>query len=89
MTRILHVSDLHFGRPAVPLQIDAIEALIQDEQFDAVAVSGDVSQRARAGEFQRAAVFLRDAKRVSERSEERRVGKECIPPCRSRWSPYH
>ena len=25
----------------------------------------------------------------SKRSEERRVGKECIPPCRSRWSPYH
>src|SRR5881397_4229088 len=24
-----------------------------------------------------------------ERSEERRVGKECIEPCRSRWSPYH
>ena len=23
------------------------------------------------------------------RSEERRVGKECIPPCRSRWSPSH
>ena len=23
------------------------------------------------------------------RSEERCVGKECIPPCRSRWSPYH
>ena len=27
-----------------------------------------------------------DAKR---RSEERRVGKECSEPCRSRWSPYH
>ena len=25
----------------------------------------------------------------ASRSEERRVGKECIPPCRSRWSPYH
>ena len=24
-----------------------------------------------------------------ERSEERRVGKECVQPCRSRWSPYH
>ena len=24
-----------------------------------------------------------------ERSEERRVGKECCTPCRSRWSPYH
>src|SRR3546814_13330096 len=23
------------------------------------------------------------------RAEERRVGKECVSPCRSRWSPYH
>src|SRR3546814_6091374 len=23
------------------------------------------------------------------RSEERRVGKECVSPCRSRWSPFH
>src|SRR3546814_11174085 len=23
------------------------------------------------------------------RSEERRVGKECVSPCRYRWSPYH
>ena len=33
-----------------------------------------------------------DAKVTSaflERSEERRVGKECSEPCRSRWSPYH
>src|SRR3546814_17239145 len=26
---------------------------------------------------------------VPRRSEERRVGKECVSPCRSRWSPYH
>ena len=26
---------------------------------------------------------------VSARSEERRVGKECLRLCRSRWSPYH
>src|SRR3546814_2497175 len=25
----------------------------------------------------------------SQRSEERRVGKECVSTCRSRWSPYH
>src|SRR3546814_11901190 len=24
-----------------------------------------------------------------ERSEERRVGKECVSTCRTRWSPYH
>src|SRR3546814_13509974 len=27
--------------------------------------------------------------RLWRRSEERRVGKECVSPCRSRWSPYH
>src|SRR3546814_1728458 len=26
---------------------------------------------------------------VLRRSEERRVGKECVSTCRSRWSPYH
>src|SRR3546814_3584331 len=26
---------------------------------------------------------------MSMRSEERRVGKECVSTCRSRWSPYH
>src|SRR3546814_1058542 len=27
--------------------------------------------------------------RFMGRSEERRVGKECVSTCRSRWSPYH
>src|SRR3546814_9704600 len=31
------------------------------------------------------ALFAHDALR----SEERRVGKECVSTCRSRWSPYH
>src|SRR3546814_15004004 len=26
---------------------------------------------------------------LPSRSEERRVGKECVSTCRSRWSPYH
>src|SRR3546814_2343508 len=26
---------------------------------------------------------------ILARSEERRVGKECVSTCRSRWSPYH
>ena len=32
---------------------------------------------------------LRRALEGMKRSEERRVGKECSLPCRSRWSPYH
>src|SRR3546814_8777256 len=30
-----------------------------------------------------------DAATLAQRSEERRVGKECVSTCRSRWSPYH
>src|SRR3546814_1212926 len=29
------------------------------------------------------------ASRLGQRSEERRVGKECVSTCRYRWSPYH
>jgi len=66
VTSVFHVSDLHFGWPAVPEQIQAIEEIIQAKKYDVVAISGDLSQRARAGEFQRAAAFIRDAKKVSK-----------------------
>lgn len=45
--------------------VEAVEALIAAERYDVVVISGDMGQRARAGEFQRAAVFLRDTERVS------------------------
>ena len=32
---------------------------------------------------------LKEGMETVERSEERRVGKECLRLCRSRWSPYH
>ena len=65
VVKVFHVSDLHFGRPTVPEQIDAIEEIIRDGAFDVVAISGDLTQRAKAGEFQRAQAFIRDANRVS------------------------
>src|SRR3546814_12935631 len=33
--------------------------------------------------------FSRVVPATINRSEERRVGKECVSTCRSRWSPYH
>src|SRR3546814_14834368 len=33
--------------------------------------------------------FLSGSEGWNGRSEERRVGKECVSTCRSRWSPYH
>ena len=65
-TTLFHCSDLHFGHPAVPEQYEAMEALIQDRRYDVVAISGDLSQRARSGEFQRARAFIKHAERVSK-----------------------
>src|SRR3546814_11528109 len=36
-----------------------------------------------------ATIFHRDLRAAEDGSEERRVGKECVSTCRSRWSPYH
>src|SRR3546814_14088315 len=36
-----------------------------------------------------AAAFATFHDHWNPRSEERRVGKECVSTCRSRWSPYH
>src|SRR3546814_4378562 len=37
-----------------------------------------------------AGVRVAHARHIQQyRSEERRVGKECVSTCRSRWSPYH
>jgi 3',5'-cyclic AMP phosphodiesterase CpdA len=62
VTTLLHCSDLHFGHPAVPEQYEAIEAMIDAQKPDVVGISGDVSQRARAGEFQRARAFIHRAR---------------------------
>ena len=65
-TTIFHCSDLHFGHPAVPEQYEAMETLIQKYRFDVVAISGDLSQRARSGEFQSARAFIRQAEETSK-----------------------
>ena len=65
-TTLFHCSDLHFGHPAVPEQYEAIEAIIAERHYDVVAISGDLTQRSRSGEFQRARVFIQQAKRYSD-----------------------
>lgn len=63
---LFHCSDLHFGHPAVPEQYEAIETQIQEHAYGIVAISGDLTQRARSGEFQRARAFIRHAERLSK-----------------------
>ncbi len=62
---ILHLSDLHFGWPTDLDQIDALEVIAATFNVDAIAISGDLTQRARHGEFQRARVFIRQMEKIA------------------------
>jgi 3',5'-cyclic AMP phosphodiesterase CpdA len=55
--QLLHVADLHFGGLADIRQIEALEAMLPDLRPDATVIAGDLSQRARHGELQRARAF--------------------------------
>ena len=55
---IVHLSDLHFGGYADLKQIEALEELLPTLDATAIVVSGDLTQRARHGEFQAAHLFI-------------------------------
>jgi 3',5'-cyclic AMP phosphodiesterase CpdA len=55
---LTHISDLHFGRPAVAERLDALKEFIAELQPDAVAVSGDLTQRCTNREFSNARAYL-------------------------------
>lgn len=63
--QILHLSDLHFGSLAEIEQIESLERTIPDLRPDAIVISGDLSQRARHGEFQRARALAQVAARTA------------------------
>ena len=60
---IVHISDLHFGGYADLDQIEALDEFLPTLGAAAAVVSGDLSQRARHGEFQAAHAFLRRLRR--------------------------
>ena len=59
MRTIVHLSDLHFGRVNASL-LDPLKKIISEIEPDLVAVSGDLTQRARSHQFQQARSFLDD-----------------------------
>src|SRR3546814_11852063 len=69
-------SDLHADRRA-ERHTDGRPQQVGDSEGDGEAVE------------QRAQCFHVSRVPRASRSEERRVGKECVSTCRSRWSPYH
>ena len=65
MVKILHTSDLHFGRPAVAAQLASLRSCITKLAPDAVAVSGDLTQRCTNSEFVRARAYLDDIRKTA------------------------
>src|SRR3546814_1633295 len=79
------------GRPARPTRARSIPAITQEAFNAAVArlkrkTRGQDAPAACVASVKRAMTLPFDE---AVRSEERRVGKECVSTCRSRWSPYH
>src|SRR3546814_15392789 len=65
-----------FGIPLVPADADADRAVAGLPYLEAGIAGAEIE-------------FLRIARTVGDRSEERRVGKECVRTCKSGWSPIH
>src|SRR3546814_14852182 len=86
-------SDLENWRNAADPTANGVPIRLEPNEISrSVAVSADGSGFALGTDF-----YLRYVSRGGEawrqllpaRSEERRVGKECVSTCRSGWSPYH
>src|SRR3546814_13224137 len=92
-------SDL-FAQPAFGRQLQPVGDMVAERAMDraighaALRAARRLFLRLRQNElardFQKIIVaFPGGAFLGIARSEERRVGKECVSTCRSRWSPYH
>lgn len=63
--QIVHIGDLHFGGVADIPVVEALERILPDLRPDAIVIGGDMSQRARHGEFQRGRAFLNLARETA------------------------
>jgi 3',5'-cyclic AMP phosphodiesterase CpdA len=58
-TRVLHLSDLHFGRGDRPESIEALGRLVEESRPELVIASGDLTHRGRRDQHEEASAFLR------------------------------
>src|SRR3546814_12274944 len=83
-------------RLALPRREQHIVAFVEQRDADeavvlvlALELHRDLAVRGHVGECVHAVTTHAALRGCEHRSEERRVGKECVSTCRSRWSPYH
>src|SRR3546814_1954755 len=100
LSRLLDLNDTQEGVLNIAFRVADEQGLLLLDLKDLRAILSHVADNAKAltvqygnvskqsvGAIQRQLLVLEG--QGGERSEERRVGKECVSTCRSRWSPYH
>jgi 3',5'-cyclic AMP phosphodiesterase CpdA len=65
MTRLAHISDVHFGREDADL-VEGLLLALAEARPDVIVVSGDLTQRARKGQFRKARAFLHELPKVPQ-----------------------
>src|SRR3546814_21032965 len=86
VTAVLH--DYDSGRPVSSVSSTS-QASFNQTTNDYANLISERDARDRAMRDAAEQIRIRLANYFDRRSEERRVGKECVSTCRSRWSPYH
>src|SRR3546814_13094119 len=83
-------STLHYPWPLTSESMtEPVLSLLASPQALPPALSGCVGTNRTPVGVARQIAADDDVAAIGLRSEERRVGKECVSTCRSRWSPYH
>src|SRR3546814_14314784 len=90
--------DKNIGKLVVPIIPDEGRTFGMEAMFRSLGIYSIVGQKYKPEDADQLAFYKEDIKGqileegITEagamRSEERRVGKECVSTCRSRWSPY-
>src|SRR6185436_2273596 len=62
---LVHLSDPHFGEVCDLAQVEAVQNLIPDLEPRAIVISGDLTLRARHGEFQAAHLYVKELERTA------------------------
>ena len=85
----------HLRNPFEPLKVfsedhvaaihEAALVILETQGMKVLSADARVRYRAAGAAVDETTLIVR----LDNRSEERRVGKECMVQCRSRWSPYH
>src|SRR3546814_5699362 len=86
-----HAANWHGGREIVSRDAEGrvTRTTYADIRADAKRVSNALAAEGIQPGDRVATMGWNGARHLAARSEERRVGKECVSTCRSRWSPYH